>query len=371
MVHDSMPMMSGLLRGLDQSVFETIFLRPGCEGASIAAKNWTSRTDRLVEFSDRNARSAIDTIAAEELDIIVSGPSLAPIFFPLMARLAPLQIVLLEPNWTDGLANADYYISWNAAEPDNPRLFYSSKVAFLEHPPYYIEQHAVDAVSETQKTELRRRLLGLGPSDRIYLCANTPPKIHPDMDDVIRRILEADSRGTLVILRGDYPPARTLKFRLENKLGALANRVRFLPTLRQDEAHRLLLSADCCLDSFPLCGMSSSFDAAMLGAPLVTLPTEIPFGKWTAAMYDYIDVTGLTAKDKDEYLDIALRLASDPVLRNQKGKELKEKAAAFIESASSVHVFAEFIFRAWQRHQQGLPPANWINGGWQSEDSTG
>lgn len=365
-VHDSMPMMSGLLSGLDPDVYETVFLRPGKVGQSRAAENWISRAERVVEFSDQNTYLAVDAIAAEQLDIIVSGPSVASVFFPMMARLAHLQIVLLEPNWTDGLSNADYYVSWQAAEPDNPREFYRSKVALLKHPPYFIERHRVGEISDEAKVEVRQRLLGLGESDRIYLCANTPPKIHPDMDEMFRKLLESDPEATLVILRGEYPPTKTLKTRLHQKLGKLADRVVFLPTLKQEDAHSLLLSVDACLDSFPLGGMSSSFDAAMLGVPTVTIPTAIPFGKWTASIYDYIGVSGLTAKDQNEYLQIALRLARDPVWRNMLGAELRQKANFFIESKESVSGFANFISQSWARHLAGLPPTDWIDDRWEA-----
>jgi predicted O-linked N-acetylglucosamine transferase (SPINDLY family) len=338
-------------------------------GPTLAARDWIERAERTVEFSDKDAYAAIDTIAAEQFDIIVSGPSIAAIFFPMMARLAHLQMVLLEPNWTDGLTNADYYVSWKPAEPERPGDFYKSKVAFLEHPPYSIERRPAIEVSDDSRTELRRRLLGRGAGDRIYLCANTPPKIHPDMDEMFRELLTSDPEGTLVILRGEYPPAKTLKFRLRRRLGALMERVVFLPTLKQEEAHRLLLSVDSCLDSFPLCGMSSSFDAAMLGVPVATLPSAIPFGRWTAAIYDYIGVSGLTAGDQDEYLQIVLRLARDPAWRNRLGDELRQKAALFVESGASAAGFARFVTEAWERHRAGHPPADWIAGEWQTHRS--
>lgn len=364
MVHDSMPMMSGLLAGLDKNLFETVFIRPGVMGPSRAARGWVQRAERVVEVSDMDVYAAIDAIAAEQFDIIVSGPSVAAVFFPMMARLAHLQMVLLEPNWTDGLTHADYYISWKPAEPADVGRFYRSRVALLDEPPYYIERHAVEAISDAEKAELRQRLFGPRASGRIYLCANTPPKIHPDMDGLFRRLLESDPEATLVFLRGEYPPSKTLRFRLHQRLGALIDRVVFLPTLKQADAHGLLLSVDCCLDSFPLCGMSSSFDAAMLGVPMVTLPAEMPFGKWTATIYQHIGVSGLTATSEEDYLQIALRLANDPAWRQARGAELRQKAGLFVESAASVGAFARFIARAWERHLAGLPPADWSDADW-------
>ena len=367
-VHDSMPMMSGLMRRLDKNLFETIFLRPGKAGTSMVAKSWVSGADRTVEYSDTNTYSAIDTIAKEELDIIVSGPSIAAIFFPMMARLARLQIVLLEPNWTDGCINTDYYISWQPAEPENPREFYRTSVSYLEHPPYWIEKPQVvndPALTETEKSDIRERLLKRGPESRVYLCANTPPKIHPKMDEIFMQLFEKDPSATLVILRGEYPPAKSLKARLKEKLGRYYENVVFLPTLSKDDAHQLLMSVDCCLDSYPLCGMSSSFDGAMLGVPIVTLPADIPFGRWTAAIYDYIGVSGLVAEDQEDYIDIAIKLASDKTWRNQKSVEIKEKSVRYVESEASFNEFQDFIIQAWKRKLSELPPADYMGGQWQ------
>ncbi|MBP0628113.1 tetratricopeptide repeat protein [Cupriavidus sp. AcVe19-1a] len=367
-VHDSMPMMSGLLNQLDRSVFETIFLRPGKAGQSHAAKGWVARAEKTVEYSDVDTYSAIETIAEQELDIIISGPSIAAIFYPMMARLAPLQMVLLEPNWTDGLTNADYYISWQRAEPKNPGDFYKTAVSFFQHPPYWIERPLLETqwpISQESRKETRQRLLGLGTEARLYLCANTPPKIHPEMDEIFFDLLERDKAGILVLLRGEYPPAKSLKLRLREKLGKHYERVVFLPTLGKDDAHLLLQSVDCCLDSYPLCGMSSSFDGAMLGVPIVTLPAEIPFGRWTAAIYEYIGVSGLTAENRQNYIDIAMKLANDEDWRHQLAMEIKEKSSRYVESQASGDEFQDFIMHSWKRKLAGLPPANWISGSWQ------
>lgn len=367
-VHDSMPMMSGLMARLDKSTFETTYLRPGKPGSSKAAQDWIARAERTVEYSDEDICSALETIASQELDIIISGPSIAAVFYPMMARLAHLQMVLLEPNWTDGLANADYYISWQPAEPANPADYYKSAVSFLQHPPYWIEKPELGAgfpLSQEMRNDVRRRLLGLGPESQIYLCANTPPKIHPSMDGVFRELLELDPDATLVLLRGDYPPTKALKIRLREELGRCYDRVVFLPTLDKQDAHLLLQAVDCCLDSFPLSGMSSSFDGAMLGVPLVTFPSDTPFGRWTAAMYEYIGVSGLTAENRQGYIDIAMRLARDKEWRNRLSLKIKEKSARYVESEAAFDEFQDFIVRSWHRKLSGLPKANWMSGCWQ------
>lgn len=367
-VHDSMPMMSGLLPQLNPDLFDTVYLRPGQRGQTPAAKNWIERAGKTVEFSDVDTYAAIETIENEELDIIVAGPSMGACFYPMMAKLATLHMILLEPNWTDGLTNSDYYISWGRAEPEDPAAYYRTAVSFFEHPPYWIEKPDVEskgAISAEMRAQTRKRLLNASPEAHIYLCANTPPKIHPEMDEIFRDILERDKDAILVLLRGEFPPAKTLRSRLREKLGACYDRVVFVSTLKKDDAHLLLQSVDCCLDSYPLCGMSSSFDGAMLGVPLVTLPSKIPFGRWTAAIYEYIGVSGLTARDKQDYVDIALRLATDTTWRNEKASELRQKSSVYVESEASSKEFERFLLEAWDRKVQGLGTANWIDNRWQ------
>ncbi|GAA4337625.1 hypothetical protein GCM10023165_15770 [Variovorax defluvii] len=367
-VHDSMPMMSGFLPRLDPQRFETVFLRPGKSGKSAAAQGWLDRAGKVVQYSDVDMDAAIETIAGEALDIIVSGPSIAAVYYPMMARLAPLQMVLLEPNWTDGLTNADYYISWAPAEPATPSDFYKTKVALFEHPPYWIERPEVGSkgpISPQARAEVRRRLLNVGTDTRVYLCANTPPKIHPDMDGIFHEILERDQDAILVLLRGEYPPAKTLRNRLRETLGTLYDRVVFMSTMSKDDAHMLLQAVDCCVDSYPLCGMSSSFDGAMLGIPTVTLPANIPFGRWTAAIYEYIGATTLIAKDREDYVELALRVASDKEWREQLSLDIKRKSSRYVESEQSSREFEAFLLKAWDRKRQGQAPANWLNGRWQ------
>jgi predicted O-linked N-acetylglucosamine transferase (SPINDLY family) len=366
-VHDSMPMMSGLAEQLDSTRFETVFLRPGRRGSSRSAHTWPSRVNKVVEFSDSNSAAGIRTISRTKCDILVAGPSMGSILFPMFARLAPLQMILLEPHWLNGTRNIDYYVSWGPAEPANPSEFYASPVAFLKNPPYWIEWPALAenaSVSAFDPAPVRRRLLGDFSDGHIYLCASTPPKIRPEMDSVFASLLRDDPKAVLVFTRADYPPSKTLQQRLRSHLPEAFHRVLFLPTLKPKDAHALLLAVDCCLDSFPLTGMSSSFDGILLGAPIVTLPSTTPFGRWTSAIYDLLDVQGLTARSTQEYLEIAMRLASDLQFRSHKRQEILSKASQLVERRAGAQEFQHFLLDAWERYLKGQKATNWLSGEW-------
>jgi predicted O-linked N-acetylglucosamine transferase (SPINDLY family) len=311
-------------------------------------------------------RSAIETIAAQQLDIVLSAPSQPAVFFPMMAKLAPLHIVVLEPNWTDGFPESDYYMSWRPAEPPQPGAFYRTKVAYLDHPPYWIDDrydHEVH-MTEEQRQDFLARLVGTTPDQRVYLCPSTPPKLHPRMDEIILRILDRDPQAVFVFLRGEFPPASNLHIRWRNRMGRRCERIRFLNTLERSDAHTLLHAVDCTIDSYPIGGMSSSFDGSILGIPTATFPADVPFGRWLSSIYSHIGVTGLTAHSAGEYVELAVRLAQDKAWRRQKSAEIRSKSRIFVESRASAAEVQQFLLSAWERHCAGLPAANWISGQW-------
>jgi predicted O-linked N-acetylglucosamine transferase (SPINDLY family) len=284
----------------------------------------------------------------------------------MLARLASLQMILLEPNWLDGTSNHDYYISWRSGEPTDVHKFYSSKLALLKHPPYWIENDSSSAKQSKPKylSWSRPKIEGVDESQVTYLCSNTPSKIHPEMDEIFLQILTRDPNSAIIFLRTDHITFDVVKDRLYRKLGEAFSRVIFQKSLSKKEAHTLLRTVDCCMDSFPICGMSSSFDALIMGIPIVTLPFDIPFGKWTAAIYEYIGVDGLVARSKEDYISLCLRLANDKEWKQEKSDEIKKKASILLENKESAKELEQFIIAAWERKKANLPNKDWILSEW-------
>lgn len=370
--HSSMPMISGLLAFFPKEEFECVFICPKGEALTDEAKKWIKAADATVEVSNRDLRDALETIAKLELDFLISGPSTSSLWFVSLTRLARIQAILIEPAWTDGSRNLDYYISWKNAEPTDFSAHYNSAVALLEHPPYWIEPSTVSTITSPQKKEtVISNLLGLSKAHRTYLCASTIIKLHPEMDEVIEGILESDSSAVVVFLRGEHLGADALKARLKSKLGRNFERVVFLSTLSRENAHQLLQSVDCVFDSFPITGMSSSFDGLKNGVPIVTLESESTFGKWTSAIYAQIGVKGLATRTKSEFVDLCTQIAGSPDLRQEFAQQISSRVSTVLESEKSAAEFVSFIRSAWLRYLNGETPTHWINMSWDGNDRSG
>lgn len=363
--HSSMPMISEMLPFFSSSEFETVFIYPKDDAQSKQAAKWLALADVAIEISDRNLEDSIYKVADLQLDFIISGPSTSQIWFVALARLARIQAILLEPAWTDGSLNLDYYISWRPAEPLNFAHEYHSAVALLEAPPYWIEANQFPLLkTEDEKRDVLSRLVSWNKDQRLYLCASTIIKLHSEMNQVILDILLADPGARVLFLRGEHLGGDALKSRLRESLGQHFERVIFLNSLPVIEAHALLQSVHCVFDSFPITGMSSSFDGLRLGVPIVTLESENSFGKWTSAIYKYLGISGLSTSSKTEFVAICIEIARNERHRNLLSRRILSGYDKVSSSEDGAKELVNFVKSAWSRYLDGQKPADWIDSRW-------
>jgi predicted O-linked N-acetylglucosamine transferase (SPINDLY family) len=70
---------------------------------------------------------------------------------------------------------------------------------------------------------------------------------------------------------------------------------------------------DIALDPFPFTGSTATFEALWMGVPVVTLLGDTMVGRWSAAMLHALELDDLIARTPEEYVEIALALAGDPL----------------------------------------------------------
>jgi hypothetical protein len=346
------PLVWGMARELDRERFEVIHLYEDLQPPA-CTDGWQGAADKQVAIPHKSVRDAQRVIADQHLDVLIHMPYTSLRYFLSHARLAPVQCVLCEPCYTDGVANLDYYVSWAPAEPRPVEQWYNCAVALMKRPPYWLEREYFNPAA------LQRKDFALPQGARWYLCPNTPLKLLPRFDALLVKILAEDPDAIVILLRGDLMAARVVEQRLRRSAGSLADRVHILPTLPADRAHALLMLADALIDSWPLGGMSSSWTALHGGIPTVTLPADIPFGCWLASMYEAIGVTDLIATDEDDFVRLAIRLANDPQWRQDIATRIKARNAIFIEDRLAVRELEEFLTSAVGAAHRGEPPRSW------------
>jgi predicted O-linked N-acetylglucosamine transferase (SPINDLY family) len=329
----------GLIEGMDRQRFEPIvlFVRRAA-GDPIA--------ERIARAAERWLDIPADLAMAREL---IAGLELDLLFYPDLgmdcftwylahARLAPVQCTSFGHPDTTGIDSIDYFISSRLAEPADAHDQYSERLIELPEtaiPTYYYPPPVAEARSA-------RARLGLPEGRTLYLCAQAPFKLHPDMDPLFEGILEADPAALILLL--EAPRARAgwterLQARLRARLSRKLNGIRFLPRLPYRDYLALLGAADVALDTIHFNGMNTSLECFRAGTPVVCLRGPNQRSRHSAAMLARMELTELVADDCASYVETAVGLATDPAELARMRRLIRERSAVLFEDRHALEGF--------------------------------
>ena len=282
-------------------------------------------------------------IRADELDILVY-PELGMCtqsFLLAALRLAPVQCAGWGHPVTTGHSNIDYYLSCAAMEPQDAQSHYSERLVNLPG----IGTHYA---RPSQPTLGVRSDFGL-PEDRtLYLFPQSLFKIHPDNDILLARVLEADSKGTLVFFQGRHQDITSAFIDRISKTFAqfgldAGERLVMLPYMQHDDYLRVNQLCDIMLDCVHWSGGNTSLDALSIGLPVVTWPGRYMRGRQSAGMLKLIGLEQLIASDADEYVRVATRLSQDPAWRADIRTQLLDRIGALFERDEPITALEDFF----------------------------
>ncbi len=298
--------------------------------------------DHYVEVP-RQPAAARKTIADLDFDVLIFTDVGMDCMSQTLSysRMAPIQAVTWGHPDTTGSPAIDYFISSQLAEPDDAESHYTERLVQLADFGICYERPELVGPPRT------REQFGLDPNRRMYLCPQTLFKFHPDFDQVLAKVLAADSQGDLVVIESPTPSwNQALRQRWLRTLPDSERRVRFLPSLPRADFLHLLSIADVMLDPFPFCGGNTSYEALGVGTPVVTLPGRYLRGRLTLAMYKRMGVATAIARTPDEYASLAVRLATDRDFGNEVRRSIAETNHVLFEHSKNISLFEEML-RNW------------------------
>lgn len=289
----------------------------------------------VAEIARRVKRDGLDVLIYPEMGMDATGYMLGAM------RLAPLQCVAWGHPVTTGHKNIDYYLSCASMEPVNASEHYTEKLFLLGGIGTYYTKRTYFSPPD-------RSHYGLPQDLHLYLCPQSPYKIHPDNDELFLDILEQDPQAMLVFFQGMYAnTTQAFKARLER--GAVARnlairkRVVFLPRMNHDAYLQVNRSCDVMLDTLHWSGGNTSLDALACALPMVTLPGEFMRGRQSYAMLTAMGLNELIARDKDDYVAIALRMGTDAAWRNDIQQRIVQNIDRVFENKLPVKELEQFL----------------------------
>lgn len=327
----------GLIGQIPKDRFETILFRP-----TAVSNDIDNMAEKVVHLSE-SLPTARWQIAENELDTLVYlDIGMEPLsYFLAFSRLAPVQCVTFGHPVTTGIGNLDYFLTTADLDPQGFESHYTEKIECLPRLPVFYRRPDV-----AREDLPGRKDLGLPEDRHLYVCTQTLFKVHPDFDDILAAILAGDPDGTAVFIEGTQRHmAKALLKRMGKVVADAESRILFLPPLEFKNFLGLSLAADVLLDTVHYSGGNTSLEALALGAPVVTWPSGYMRGRWTYAVYRDMGIDDLVAADMDEYVDLAVRTATDKAWRDEVCGKIRGQGATFFENQAAVDGFVAFLDR--------------------------
>jgi predicted O-linked N-acetylglucosamine transferase (SPINDLY family) len=328
----------GLLEELPKDRFE-IVLFSGQSPSTAIMPEIRAAAEKVVRLP-RSLEEARQAIAKEDVDVLIYADiGMEGLSYSLAhARLAPVQCATWGHPVTTGISTVDYYISSDLAEPEDAASHYSERLVRLAgvqtcyRRPVFPSEPGLPTVP------------GLPSGAAIYLCPQSLFKIHPDMDRPLSEILRRDPAGYLLIFEGKE---KSVTDRLLERWAApfkdVIDRVRTIPRVPFANFLAIVASADVLLDTWPFGSGNTSYQGFAAGVPIVTLPGKYLRGRAVLAHYRLMGFGDCIADSPESYVDIAVRLGTDPDFHGRIAALICERSHVLFDDERVCRDLARFL----------------------------
>ena len=267
-----------------------------------------SHADVWVPCAGLSDEQLAGRIRADGIDILIdlSGHTARNRLLAFARKPAPVQLTCLGYVGTTGLSAIGYRLSHIDADPPGSEAFYSEALyRFSEHLWWcYRPRPGMPQVAPPP-------LLTNGFVT--FASTNNFAKLTPEVLGLWAGILRRLEHSRLLVAGVPEGSANERLIRQFGELGIDESRLIIRPMLQADEFLELYRQIDIVLDPFPYNGGTTTCDALWMGVPVVSLIGESFVSRMGYAMLKNIGLADLAATTVQQYADIALDLASDPV----------------------------------------------------------
>jgi len=298
----------GVLENHNKQLFEIFAFSHGINDRSAWQKRISSAVDHFIDIRKLSDLSAAKLINRLGIDVLVdlkghTHDSRLKIF---AYRPAPIQVAYLGFPGTTGAAFIDYLIADRVVLPPSSQKYYSEKVIYLPH-----SYRPTDNKLKIPSLKFSRQDFGLPQDKFVFASFNTPYKIEPDMFDAWARILHQVPDSVLWLYSPHPVITRTL---LDEAAARGLPKDKIIVAAKMPKANHLarIGLANLVLDTHIVNGHTTTVDCLWAGVPVITILGHHFASRVSASALTAAGLPQLIAKNKKEYEELAVDLATHP-----------------------------------------------------------
>ncbi len=307
--HPAVLLNAPLLSNHDRSRFEVYGYALGSRDEGSAAQRLRGACDTVRELNGLDDAAAVRMIRDDRIDILVDIAGYSAGARPSLFALRPAHVNVAYMGNVETTASdwMDYRLTDAIATPPASAAAWTEKLVFLPRSFFvYDPLQPVDPVSPS------RAQAGLPSAGCVFCCFNTAYKIEPVVFGLWTQIL-ARVPGSVLWLLADGDVEGRLREQAQAR-GIDPARLVFAP--RRPHASHLarLRLADVFLDTLDYNAHTTAVDALHAGVPVLTMPGRTMPSRCAASIVLAAGLPEMVEADHAAYVDLAVRLASDPGL---------------------------------------------------------
>lgn len=355
--HPTAFLAAGLFEQHDRTRVEVFGISYGRDDGSPMRRRLERSFDRFIQVSQASDLDLAQRIAALDVDIAVDlkGHTLGgrPALFAY--RPAPVQVSFLAYPGTMGVNFLDYLIADRHVVPETHRAHYSERLIYMP------DTYQVNDAARQRLPCPARREAGLPQQGIVFVCFNALYKITPDVFDAWMHILRAVPGSVLWLLEGEPSAMRRLNAACAAR-GVDAQRLIFAPAEAPERHWARCALGDLFLDTYPTNAHTTASDALWAAVPVVTWRGETFTSRVATSLLHAIGLESLSVANRDEYVQLALRLARDPerlqALRTR--LEAARARAPLFDTARYCRHLEDAWLEIAARARRGEPPTDLV-----------
>lgn len=298
--------MQPVLRELDRTRFELFmyFVGDSHDEQTALAR---SRTEHWAEVGSLNTTQLAKRIDADEIDVLLdmAGHTSQHRMQLFAQRAAPVQMTYLGYPGSTGVPNIDFILGDAIVTPEGCESLYTEQVLRLPGTVFCFAPEEDYAFPQFKVADAKRVLT--------FGSFNNVPKLTPRTLKLWARVLAAVPDSRLVLKApsfSDEGAKRIFGERLQ-ALGVDLARVEFRGPVGLTDMMAEYADIDIALDPVPYNGGTTSLQAMWMGVPVLTQMGAHFVSRMGASFMTAAGLPEWVAKDDDDYVAVAQRMASD------------------------------------------------------------
>lgn len=331
----------GIIKNIDRKLFD-VYVATSIDVQKSSPIAYKFYNDMLgegkhIKLDADSISNSRDILIKEGFEIIIYPDIGMKPFQTTLAfsRLAPIQINTWGHSDTCGIDTIDYYVSSKFFELENVDIVqshYSEKIVLLDSFGSYYYNPIKQFINNNYKFK-DRETLGFTASHNIYWCLQTFFKLNFEYIEMMAKIVKDDDNAK-ILLSNIIPYSTKQINKIITEIGR--DKVIFYPALDKTIYYNLLKVSDIVLDPYPFGGCNTSLEAFAFGVPVITLPSNFINGRFTYGFYKKMDIMDCIAKDKNDYIQLAINMINNKNDRDNISNKIINKIDLLFEEKESI-----------------------------------